>query len=94
MRDGRQALMTPKLTSTQDQRAGYVRESGRSRLVWVLVILTLYLRSWLTREVLGVRSQNDDHPDHTCDAGAGFKMFPVSERPNTGTAKTHTMRQR
>ena len=94
MRDGRQALMTPKLTSTQDQRAGYVRESGRNRSEWGLVILTLYLRSWLTREVLGVCSENDDHPDHTCDGGAGFKMSPVSERPKTGIAMPHTMLQR
>ena len=56
MRDGRQALMTPKLTSTQDQRAGYVRESRRDRSERGPVMLTIKLRYRLTREVLGVRS--------------------------------------
>ena len=71
--------MTPKLTSTQDQRAGYVRESRINRLERGPVIFTIALRNWLTREVLGVRSQNDDHPNHTCDAGANLKMSPVSD---------------
>ena len=43
MRDGRQALIPPKLTSTQDQRAGYVRESRRNRLERGPVILTMKL---------------------------------------------------
>ena len=82
--------MTPKLTSTQDQRAGYVRESRRNRLERGLVVLTINLGEWLTREVLGVRSQNDDYPNHTCDAGASFKESRVSNRRRTGTAREVT----
>ena len=55
MRDGRQALITPKLTSTQDQRAGYVRESRRIKLERGPVKLIMNLRNWLTGKVLGVR---------------------------------------
>ena len=86
--------MTPKLTSTQDQRAGYVRESRRNRLERGPLILTIGLPDWLTREVLGVCSQDDDHPNHTCDAGANFKMSPISDRPSTGIARSLTMLQR
>ena len=86
--------MTPKLTSTQDQRAGYVRESRRIRLEQGPVILTMNLRNWLTSKVLGVRFQDDDHPNHTCDAGAKFKMSPVSDRRSTGIGRSHTMPQR
>ena len=56
-----------------------MRESKRNRSERGLEILIVDPRKRLTREVLGVRSQNDDHPNHTCDAGAKFKMLPVSD---------------
>ena len=55
MRDGRQALIMPKLASTQDHSWG---EALVSRAKWVRIVSSLYeseiVKVCLTHEILGI----------------------------------------